>query len=109
LAGITHVAIQFPVYEKIKAYLAERGITLNNVLPHKNVKCIWMIMAAIFVEAILDGFSCNSTYDSIIAFTDNTTVEALSFGDVAVASSVAKLAASTLTYPHEVLSQSLRL
>ncbi|XP_031401950.1 nicotinamide adenine dinucleotide transporter 1, chloroplastic isoform X2 [Punica granatum] len=61
LAGVSHVAIQFPTYEKIKLYLADQ---------------------------------------------ENTTMDKLGARDVAVASSVSKIFASTLTYPHEVYYQS---
>lgn len=82
LAGISHVAIQFPTYEKIKMYLASQGNFLSG---------FWWFTYQKRFCVLLNVF-----------VSDNTTLDKLGARDVAVASSVSKIFASTLTYPHEV-------
>jgi solute carrier family 25 folate transporter 32 len=80
LAGITHVAIQFPVYEKLKTEFARRDV---------------------FTVAGLRG---SPRGDSEASKSDaNRKVEELTPVELACASAIAKMVASSVTYPHEVI------
>lgn len=86
LVGVSHVAIQFPFYEKIKIYLAKRG------------------RLAIYILHIFLSSQILCCINQLSIETDNTSVGSLSAGNVALASSISKIIASSLTYPHEVSS-----
>ena len=96
LAGIGHVAIQFPIYEQVKGYLASRGTFLS----HDSKLGIIIYMSADF---------CNVIWAIFWVLVDEAAVDKLPAYDVLVASSVSKMCASTLTYPHEVCLSSALL
>ncbi|KAJ0725090.1 putative mitochondrial carrier domain superfamily, NAD/FAD transporter SLC25A32 [Helianthus annuus] len=97
LAGISHVAIQFPAYEKIKLYLAERGNTsISLKVVHQALKAVQ------YFNFFLSSLSnADHVYFKL---SDHTTTSGLSPGKLAIASSMSKILASLLTYPHEVSS-----
>ncbi|KAF1889413.1 hypothetical protein Lal_00024738 [Lupinus albus] len=94
LAGISHVAIQFPAYEKIN------GPHGSNIFSCEVVLVIISGFFSVFFDA------ANQTKNSNAL--DNTTVDKLSPGNVAIASSISKVIASVMTYPHEVIRSRLQ-
>ncbi|KAF7804889.1 nicotinamide adenine dinucleotide transporter 1, chloroplastic [Senna tora] len=90
LAGISHVAIQFPTYEKLKCYLANRGSFMLFLFFYEHLTVLELDL-----------------WDHYFV-SDGTTVDKLGARDVAIASSVSKIFASTLTYPHEVIRSRLQ-
>jgi solute carrier family 25 folate transporter 32 len=81
LVGITHVVIQFPVYERLKLEIAK----------YPN---------GLFSGGMADAG--DGTFDGS-GNTQPRLVHTLTPGELALASAVAKMVASSVTYPHEVI------
>ncbi|KAL6607997.1 hypothetical protein ACP70R_041060 [Stipagrostis hirtigluma subsp. patula] len=92
LAGVAHVAIQLPVYEKVKQYFAKRGNKVFPTIPNVDRRLI----------------ICTEEIDNALFCPDNSTVDNLSATQIAMCSSGSKVAASIITYPHEVVRSKLQ-
>lgn len=79
LIGLSHCAVQFPAYEFLKGYLRERRHLQNAE------------------NTTINSHNSNTATSNTTKGTDNTVVELL------IASGLAKMTASLLSYPHEVL------
>jgi solute carrier family 25 folate transporter 32 len=81
IMGLSHCAVQFPAYEFLKSYLREQRHN-NNIINNSN----------------------NSGNINLISSdSDNNMINDNTVGELLIASGMAKMTASLLTYPHEVL------
>lgn len=68
----------------------------------KKSKCIWQVEVSFHLCNVLQNQREENLWWFYVMIPENTTMDKLGAPDVAVASSVSKIFASTLTYPHEV-------
>ncbi len=100
LLGITHVAVQFPLYEHLKQLAGEcQFLSRDPKSPHPHVPPLPLIP---LLPRSVNGHS------PTLAITARGQTEPLSWEQILGCSAVAKMTASIVTYPHEVVRTRLQ-
>ena len=101
ILGLSHIMIQFPLYERIKTELGVRHVRMLATPPPS----AWPY-AAISEDEIASGDDDAQARRKVLQRTQSASSPPLAH--IIVASSLSKLVASTLTYPHEVIRARLQ-
>jgi hypothetical protein len=83
LIGVTHVAVQFPLYEHLKHRFARQHAGVNNSMKE------WKVIVLLILN-------------------EGRSVDELSAWELMAASALSKITASVAAYPHEVLRSRLQ-
>ncbi|KAL6007554.1 hypothetical protein ACLOJK_033052 [Asimina triloba] len=125
LALIPNWAVYFTAYEQLKRLLqshdGNHGLSFGTqmlaasgagVATAVATNPLWVVKTRLQTQGMRSGVvpykSVFSALRRISHEEENTTVDKLSAGNVAIASSLSKILASTLTYPHEVVRSRLQ-
>ncbi|KAI9139156.1 mitochondrial carrier domain-containing protein [Paraphysoderma sedebokerense] len=98
LWGISHVAVQFPLYEKLKVYFRNRHSQGN----------LYNSSEMYDSQSTVPSSTSTTIMTTTHAVPNRPRAEPLATSDILLASCLSKMAASIATYPHEVIRTRLQ-